>query len=463
VISEKIRTKRIILADQLERIGALEKKQGEADKATPIPDNWASMDYASLQLPVYQQQLAEVCDKARTQLQKLQNLGTVSPVEDLTAQLKDSQARINELAPVVSMIESGKCPTCKREYDIASMTDDPDTFVTNFKEMCNTQEALERDIKDRLEKNKHVDQERAVINTTLRGLASRKTELEVTVKTTETTLTLDPEFSREEYARRVAVNKEIDAQRSQASALRDQLNLLYTGKATAEAELGQLEKTPVLSDTERQALTDKHSLLVQHNGQMKQLTEDRNRMEGWRDASVKGIDAMKKEHEKGDKLRQLRGVLEDVRALMHRDVLPRFVMGRLVDGQNSWMNFYLRRFNKDFRLKLTPEFELLKINRDGTEVPTEDRLSGGELIAAALSFRMALGSLMVGRLPIQLLDEPTTWLDAETRTQLAEVLRNMQNNLDAGVHIHIPTHDPEIISVLTNAWSIDTGTYVERN
>ncbi len=69
-------------------------------------------------------------------------------------------------------------------------------------------------------------------------------------------------------------------------------------------------------------------------------------------------------------------------------------------------------------------------------------LSGGELIALGLAFRLALSSFMIkGRVPILILDEPTPFLDEERRKKLVEITINYLRRIP---QVIIVTHDDEL-------------------
>ncbi len=69
-------------------------------------------------------------------------------------------------------------------------------------------------------------------------------------------------------------------------------------------------------------------------------------------------------------------------------------------------------------------------------------LSGGELIALALAFRLALSMFMVkGRIPLLMLDEPTPFLDEERRRKLVDITTSYLRRIP---QVIIVSHDEEL-------------------
>ncbi|MCS7122015.1 MAG: DNA double-strand break repair ATPase Rad50 [Archaeoglobaceae archaeon] len=69
-------------------------------------------------------------------------------------------------------------------------------------------------------------------------------------------------------------------------------------------------------------------------------------------------------------------------------------------------------------------------------------LSGGELIALAIAFRLALTIFLVrGKIPVLILDEPTPFLDEERRKKLVEIISNYLRKIP---QVIIVTHDEEL-------------------
>lgn len=80
-------------------------------------------------------------------------------------------------------------------------------------------------------------------------------------------------------------------------------------------------------------------------------------------------------------------------------------------------------------------------------------LSGGEMIALGLSFRLALSMFMVqGEIPILILDEPTPFLDEERRRKLVEIMNRYLKRIP---QVIVVTHDEELKDVADRVIRVD--------
>ncbi|ADB57136.1 DNA double-strand break repair ATPase Rad50 [Archaeoglobus profundus] len=72
-------------------------------------------------------------------------------------------------------------------------------------------------------------------------------------------------------------------------------------------------------------------------------------------------------------------------------------------------------------------------------------LSGGELIALGLAFRLALSVFMIqGKIPLLILDEPTPFLDDERRRKLVDIMNRYLKKIP---QVIVVTHDEELRDV----------------
>jgi exonuclease SbcC len=72
-------------------------------------------------------------------------------------------------------------------------------------------------------------------------------------------------------------------------------------------------------------------------------------------------------------------------------------------------------------------------------------LSGGELIALGLAFRLALSVFMIqGKIPLLILDEPTPFLDEERRRKLVDIMNRYLKKIP---QVIVVTHDEELRDV----------------
>ena len=87
-------------------------------------------------------------------------------------------------------------------------------------------------------------------------------------------------------------------------------------------------------------------------------------------------------------------------------------------------------------------------------------LSGGEIIALGLAFRLALSMFMIrGRIPLLILDEPTQFLDEERRRKLVDVTTNYLRKIP---QVIIVSHDEELKDAADRVIFVDSQGGVSR-
>jgi len=80
-------------------------------------------------------------------------------------------------------------------------------------------------------------------------------------------------------------------------------------------------------------------------------------------------------------------------------------------------------------IRMDGDYDIYVKRGDGKEIPLE-ALSMGEKNLVALIFRYAMAKVILGRIPIIMLDEPTEHLDAEHRAKVAAWLRDISSSID---------------------------------
>lgn len=101
--------------------------------------------------------------------------------------------------------------------------------------------------------------------------------------------------------------------------------------------------------------------------------------------------------------------LVPVRDLLHREAAPRFVAQRNLQRLQLRVNEQLETFGSDFRVTASEGWSFTARFPDGREQPAE-RLSAGQRVVLALSFRLAV-NFSFADVNFLALDEPTAYLD----------------------------------------------------
>lgn len=130
------------------------------------------------------------------------------------------------------------------------------------------------------------------------------------------------------------------------------------------------------------------------------------------------------------------------------------------------VNDYLNQFDAPFIVEAEEEgFGFRCCFTDGRYMPDPrpdaSLLSGGEKVALAIAFRLAIYMCFGGELGLLSLDEPTAYLDANRLEHLGELLQKVgavaRNN---GLQILMATHEKAIMPFLDS--KIDLGEILAR-
>ena len=134
--------------------------------------------------------------------------------------------------------------------------------------------------------------------------------------------------------------------------------------------------------------------------------------------------------------------LKRIQKVLEPNGLPRLIRLKAKKIIEMLMQQFIVRFGIDaLGIELDPEYNVYLLTRDGKKSVT--MLSGGERIALALAFRLAIARALGGKLSVLILDEPTVHLDEERRRELVEVLRQGHKLLGVSQMI-VVTHDREL-------------------
>ena len=132
------------------------------------------------------------------------------------------------------------------------------------------------------------------------------------------------------------------------------------------------------------------------------------------------------------------------RALLHRDALPQKVSERNLQLISNEMNYLLAQRNADYSVTVDQELTLVANFQDGRVQPAP-RLSGGQIVSLATTFWLAMNSTLA-RLGLLCLDEPTEYLDAESREALPGMLDRLREiSATDGLQCVIATHEQALL------------------
>jgi exonuclease SbcC len=128
------------------------------------------------------------------------------------------------------------------------------------------------------------------------------------------------------------------------------------------------------------------------------------------------------------------------RVLGKNGVLARVLTSTLREALEANVNGILETLGREFRVRVTEGFDI-EVSSGGATLSTRS-LSGGERTLLSIAFRLALASILVKKqLSILVLDEPTEYLDENSRRQVFDVIARVAGSVD---QVIVVTHDIEV-------------------
>ena len=134
--------------------------------------------------------------------------------------------------------------------------------------------------------------------------------------------------------------------------------------------------------------------------------------------------------------------LEKIKRALSPQGLPRIIREAAKQRLEQSLTEMLNEFNIDFDyVKLDEDYNVYLVTRNGEK--NVQMLSGGERIALAIAYRLALARIIGGRVESMIMDEPTVHLDEERRRELISIIKQ---GLEATglAQLVVVTHEREL-------------------
>lgn len=156
------------------------------------------------------------------------------------------------------------------------------------------------------------------------------------------------------------------------------------------------------------------------------------------ESSIRALEVQKAEAERTHRWVQHLG---DVRAVLHRESLPRIVAQHYLRELQVDTNSFLDTFEAPFRVEADDKLSFKALYHDGREQPA-GRLSGGEKVVLALAFRLSVNSMFAQDVGLLCLDEPTVGLDEHNLGCLQTALERLKElSRSRGLQVILVTHE----------------------
>jgi exonuclease SbcC len=356
-----------------------------------------------------------------------------------------------ELERLTQLLENSNCPTCGRAYD--ALQHDPeqvraqvgalrtqyeqlkDEFAELNRVYCEKQQAYVQVQVEQDQIHREIERQEALIS----GFSQHVQDFDPT--------TYDQQ--QQDYQTYAARMREYNEAQRSIQALGEQLQ-------TARHHLRTAQDKPWVSEEHRQQA---ETFIQQREVMQKDLQA---RKEEWirvqeNHANLKfNRDRMQQEQQKRKSTEHLRMIFERSREVLHRDVLPKHVMQHMRSSLNLLLARYLAMFETDFYSVLNEDFDFICVFDDehGQHKVQPRILSGGQQVALAIAFRLAVSDLLSAAMPLLVLDEPTVWLDENNIACVRKVLEKARELTERGVYVQVITHEPALYAAASKVLDV---------
>ncbi len=247
----------------------------------------------------------------------------------------------------------------------------------------------------------------------------------------------------------VAENKELsaalkDVERELADI--DRQLAVLDGKVSAE----QHRLTAAMTEREAMRLVSPEDLadIEERIARQTQAFQDRARLrgqlqteQGYRRAFADSIATLEGQRAEGERIKRVVAHLGEVRAVLHRDNLPKIVAQHYLRELQRDTNAFLDVFEAPFRVEADDNLSFRALYHDGRDQPA-GRLSGGEKVVLALAFRLSVNSMFAQDVGLLCLDEPTVGLDEHNLGCLQTALERLKElTRSRGLQVILVTHE----------------------
>lgn len=255
-------------------------------------------------------------------------------------------------------------------------------------------------------------------------------------------------------------SKKAEEYRQEYSAWTSRQTAAQSRLKAIEDELTSIDSNPLLTAVIDRSLVDLHSdrdkLVAQHNAVKDQLIS-RAKFDSAA-AEIENLNSRKLEVENllKEYHQDTAELLKDLTAWLSPSEFPQRVASTLYRILSDKINECLLEFNSPYTVDILQTGEFSCSRGDGM-VQSASRLSGGEKMVISIAFRLALHELFSSNdnAGFLMLDEPTTFLDANNQTVLYAALQRLKSSprFDS-MQIFVVTHEDNLKPLFDNVISL---------
>jgi DNA repair exonuclease SbcCD ATPase subunit len=225
----------------------------------------------------------------------------------------------------------------------------------------------------------------------------------------------------------------------EVAALSAKIKTAQGGELPTEEELADAKEYINIADLDK---ATKATLEGQTKELTKRLVTERSDLE-----------EIKKSKERASSLTKFCSMLDQARALLHRDAFPSGKIKAFVDKMLTGANSYLECMHAGFSMSYSTDGFLAYFHKT-CKTMRADRLSGGEKVIFALAFRFAVNELHTDT-GFLVLDEPTVFLDDAHIIDVVNALALVKSKLVPRVQLIVVTHDERLAAVADSVFQVE--------
>lgn len=154
-------------------------------------------------------------------------------------------------------------------------------------------------------------------------------------------------------------------------------------------------------------------------------------------------------------------ICKRAREALHVTGLPSLMMREYAAILNKHIHHCLRVWEQPYRLELDEELAFRAYFDSGRELPAA-RLSGGQRVAAAISFRRAMANTFAKSAGLLMLDEPSNHLDEDNITHLQQLMLHLKEETGESRQVIIVDHEASLVGFFDHTVTLSSDEEVSH-
>ena len=410
-----------------------EEIQERIDKARQDTEVNSRIDHLERSIQSWEATAAQA-EKREELQQDLEN--ATKEQSDVVSSIGRTKAAIEAGEGVLEKLVAGEaafCPVC--EHDVPA--DRVDDYADKLERDRLTLKTLE-------ERNQTLTARCTELSNSLRELHTNASMAQTRIA--EARQELEPLGERREVA--------------QIQPLLNAVNLINEGqqevaRLESEIRLKRAERMPIQrsfdeieaeheNETITQEQCDQSTAAIQaHNQALEERTQvetERNQIRGQINSNHSQMSRLTDSYRNQQVAQRQREFVTKIRSIFHYGGAPRAVVQSRLASIQARVNHYLELLDTDYRVSAREGLDFLC--RFPNKEMSSIELSGGEKVGLSVSFRLAACESFCSNVGFIVLDEPTTWLDADTKHEMVNVLDRLNElGRNGNFQALTPTHE----------------------